>query len=157
MHRWLGRSVEWMLSYKHEVGFITENPAQEAIRAEHSGEDAGFDLYVSRDTVIPKGQIADVPTGVYLDPEDRIWFHIFGRSSTFKKRGLIISIAIIDRGYRGELFAIAHNITDKEVKVFAGERICQIVPHRLIPCRFKRKILLATSKRGDSGFGSTGL
>lgn len=156
MHRWLGRSIEWTLSYQHEVVFETQNKYQYAVREQHRGEDAGFDLFVSKDTKIPPGQVADVPTGVYLSPKDKLWFHIFGRSSTFRKRGLIVNIAVIDHGYRGELFAIAHNFTNKTVKVFAGERICQIVPHRLIPCRFSQGEL-AGSKRGKGGFGSTGL
>jgi len=156
MHRLLGRSIEWILSYQHEVTFITDNKHQYAIREFHRGEDAGFDLYVSQTTHIPAGEVADVPTGIYLDPKDRLWFHIFGRSSTFKKRGLIINIAVIDHGYRGELYAITHNFTNKKVVVEEGDRICQIIPHRLIPCKFSQGDL-SMSKRGRGGFGSSGL
>lgn len=151
MRRAVGRVIEWFLRYEHVVSFKTDNQRP---RTGYVG-DAGYDLYVSRDIDVPPRSVVDIPTGVYIDPKDWIWFEIKARSSTFKKRGMEVQDAIIDRGYRGEMFAVVHNPSDVVIKVKKDERICQVVPHRLIPCKFVSDGL-SSSDRGLGGFGSSG-
>ena len=63
--------------------------------------------------------------------------------------------AIIDKDYRGELFIQVVNNSSVDVTVMPGDRLVQIVPHRLIRANF---VLgeLPGSPRGADGFGSTG-
>ncbi|MHA1225291.1 MAG: dUTP diphosphatase [Candidatus Hodarchaeales archaeon] len=155
MRRIIGKILEWFLLYPRKVFFISDNCHQLEIRNIYKG-DAGYDLYVKGDHLIKPGEVKDIRTGTYISPKDRIWFSIIGRSSSFNKRGIIVNIAVIDNGYRGEIFAIARNISGKDVFIRDGERICQIVPNFLIPVKFKEGKLLE-SDRGKRGFGSTGI
>jgi len=154
MRRLLGRFIEWLLAYRHVVVVETKS-TYSSLPSFHYDDDAGFDLFVSRSMTIPPGDVMDVPSGLMLDPKDRLWFEIKARSSTFRKRGLEVQDAVIDRGYRGEMFAIVHNPTTHNVIIKVGERICQIVPHRVIPCKF-RYGAVSISARGRRGFCSTG-
>lgn len=121
-------------------------------------DDAGIDLYVAVDTVIPPGEFVDVPSGVKVEMPPDVWGMLTGRSSTLRKKGLMVNQGVIDPGYRGELYSGVWNLTRDEVKVAAGERIAQLILignatrlHRLVEVAG-----LSPSDRGTNGFGSTG-
>lgn len=128
----------------------------------HSG-DAGFDLYVSEERVVPAGEFVDVPCGVSIALPDDLWARITGRSSTLRRRGLLVAEGVIDAGYRGPLYAGVWNLTEESVTLPAGDRVAQIVIHPNI-APMLRPILIGQQEfeaiphdgRGTSGFGSTG-
>jgi len=99
--------------------------------------------------------VTEVPSGIAISPKAPVWFEIKARSSTFRNMGLEVLDAVIDHGYRGEMFAIVFNPGPGEVALQPWTRICQIVPHLLLPVRFHWGRVLP-SDRGRSGFGSTG-
>ena len=153
----LGKAVEWALGYEREVifaGFYMVGENSCAPRRSHS-DDAGYDVYVSERTVILSHQVKEVPSGIAVDPKARIWLEIKARSSTFHKLGLEVLDAVIDRGYRGDLFAVVYNPGGTPVIIEPGMRICQLVPHLLLPCKFKAG-KLSFSDRMQRGFGSSG-
>jgi dUTP pyrophosphatase len=90
-------------------------------------------------------------------PED-VWGMIVGRSSTFFKRGLIVNSAVIDQGYRGDLFACVFNPGPEGAWAKAGERLAQLIPMPLLSPGIAtvRVEVLDRSDRGDAGFGSSG-
>jgi len=98
----------------------------------------------------------DIPTGTFVEPVDRFWLSVVGRSSTFRALGVLVNVAIIDRGYRGEIFGVVYNFSKKPVRIASGTRICQVVPHLLVPVKFVCVESLSKSDRGTDGFGSTG-
>jgi len=149
--------VEHCLNYEHEVRFKVDSNVQLEYIEQAYENDAGFDLFVSRDVVIKAGHAEDVPTGVFIEPEEGLYTTIMGRSSTFRERGILVSMNLIDSGYRGEVNAVAYNFTHGTVRIHAGERICQLVFHRLIPVKCKKVLRLNSSMRGEKGFGSSGL
>jgi len=51
--------------------------------------------------------------------------------SSLAREGIIGSFAVVDPGFRGQLTLNLHNVSDKEVTLHEGERIVQIVFHRL--------------------------
>jgi len=106
--------------------------------------------------LIKPNSTAQIPTGICLSARAKIWFEIKGRSSTFSKLGLEVIDAVIDHGFRGEMYSVVYNPTDKAVNVALNSRICQIVPHLLLPCVFIPADRLKSSSRGKKGFGSTG-
>lgn len=124
----------------------------------HYDDDAGLDLIVSQDTVIPAGEFVDVPCGISVELPSWAWGLVTGRSSALRKKGLLVHSGVIDAGYRGPLFAGAFNLKETTVYVKRGERIAQlIVQHN--NTRFVEPIVareLFPSKRGTNGFGSTG-
>jgi dUTP pyrophosphatase len=122
-------------------------------------DDAGLDLIVSEDTVIPPGEFRDVPCGVSVELPERTWAMITGRSSTLRKRRLLVSTGIIDTGYRGPLFAGVWNQDERlQVKVSKGDRIAQLILFANLTMRYPmvRADALNPSERGVAGFGSTG-
>lgn len=125
---------------------------------QHEG-DAGFDLYVSEDTVCAPGAFQDVHCGISMELPTGYWAMVIGRSSTLRKRGLLVTPGHIDNGYRGPLWAGCYNMTGDAVHLKTGERIAQLVPYKLEThnLRWERSASLGSSDRGENSFGSTGL
>ena len=122
----------------------------------HRG-DAGIDLHVSERTVIPVGRFEDVPTNLRVQLPAQSWGLLIGRSSTFRKKGLMVIPGIIDNGYRGPIFSAVYNLGPKSVILEPGERISQLILLPLMhPSMIKEVAELDKSSRGEKGFGSTG-
>lgn len=155
MRKFIGRIIEWFLHYDHEV-IVKEDWKKPKLPFRSYKGDAGYDLFCSKKTTIKAGGSALIPSGISIDPKERIWFHLGPRSSTFRNLGLEVVTAVIDNDYRGELFAQVINPSNEDVTVHRGSRIVQIIPHRLIPIRFKHGEL-SESPRAEKGFGSSGL
>lgn len=123
-------------------------------------DDAGYDLYVSETTTIPPGAFVDIPTGVAVQLPEWAWGMLTGRSSTLRKRGLLVNTGIIDAGYRGELYAGAFNLTQQEVVVEAGDRIAQLIILENSTAVTEMPLIpdeqLDPHDRGTNGFGSSG-
>ena len=121
-------------------------------------DDAGYDLYVSKHVTIPPHAFVDIPTDIAVQLPAETWGLLTGRSSTTRRRGLLVNQGIIDPGYRGELFVGVWNLTDQPVEVKPGERIAQLIV-MLNTTSITR--MLPTDQfdphpRGTNGFGSTG-
>lgn len=167
IRRTLGRLIEWVLGYEREVYFTDEgywvwdeanqshwNMTGKPYKKHES--DAGYDLFINKPVHCKPQTVTEIPSGICVDPKSRIWFEIKSRSSTFHRLHLEVLDAVIDNGYRGELFAIVYNPNDYPILLDPGMRICQIVPHLIVPCRFRMVKQLSDSDRGVGGFGSTG-
>jgi len=62
----------------------------------------------------------------------------------------------IDAGYRNEWGAIVVNLSNEDVVLKKGERICQLIIRKLVDYEFEEVKELPSSNRGLGGFGSTG-
>lgn len=122
-------------------------------------DDAGLDLYVSEDVTVAPGTFETVPTGLAVSLPEWGWGLLTGRSSALL-RGLLVKDAVIDTGYRGELFANAWNLTAEPITVKAGDRIAQLVVMANSTRGFEPVVValddLPRGSRGTRGFGSTG-
>lgn len=98
---------------------------------------------------------AIIPTGIKLEMPNNIWCSIEARSSSSSKM-LITPDAIIDAGYRGELFAVVYNFGYEDYTVKEGEMLVQVIFHERILAEMKEVDKLGESERGEAGFGSTG-
>lgn len=121
--------------------------------------DAGLDLVVSETVSIPPGDFRDVHCGASVELPRWSWGLITGRSSTIRRKGLLVTQGVIDEGYRGPLFAGVWNLTDEIVTVKKGERVAQLIvldnsTRHLRPVEVAE---LEESERGERGFGSTGV
>lgn len=124
-------------------------------------DDAGFDLYTSERTEIPAGAFIDIPTNIAIELPYWAWGMLTGRSSTLRKRGLLVHTGIIDPGYRGELYAGAFNLTGETVVVEAGERVAQFIIIQNATAEVDIELLgpdesFNPHPRGEQGFGSSG-
>lgn len=119
-------------------------------------DDAGYDLFASAPAVVHPGQFADIPTGVAMSLPFGIWARITGRSSTFRRRGLLVVDGTIDTSYTGELFTGVINLTPIPVEIATGERLAQMILHPVVHVGSVWADELPATRRGSAGFGSTG-
>ncbi|KKM74003.1 hypothetical protein LCGC14_1404770 [marine sediment metagenome] len=98
----------------------------------------------------PLGFSTAIPEGYY--------FKVVPRSGLALWDGISIvnSPGTIDAGYRNEWMAIVVNISNKEVILKKGDRICQIIFSKMYNYDFIDADELPQSDRGFGGFGSTG-
>ncbi len=98
----------------------------------------------------PLGFATAIPEGYY--------FKVVPRSGLALWDGLTIlnTPGTIDAGYRNEWMAIVANLSNKEVTLRKGERICQIILCKLPGYEIIETDELPDSERGLGGFGSTG-
>lgn len=107
-----------------------------------------------------------ITTGVYLElpePVDKgeyieiIEAQLRPRSGASLKESKVAILGTIDNAYRGELGVILNNTSDKNIYIFKGERIAQVVINTIR--KYKNIEIvneLNESNRGSNGFGSTG-
>jgi len=134
------------------------DPAATVPTRAHDG-DAGLDLYACEAVTVWAGERASVRTGIALEIPPGHAGLVLPRSGLAARHGIALVNApgLIDAGYRGEVRVLLLN-TDGEshFEVAPGDRIAQLL---LVPFAAAEAVEvqeLATSERGDGGFGSTG-
>jgi dUTP pyrophosphatase len=122
--------------------------------------DAGCDLVARADAVLaPAGGRATIATGIALKIPEGYAGLVLPRSGLAARHGVTCLNApgLIDPGYRGEVAVILVN-TDPSTpyEIYRGDRIAQLVICRVEEARFVVVASLATSERGEGGFGHSG-
>lgn len=120
------------------------------------GNDAGWDLHVLRAWCVPAGEGTDVPTGVAVAIPDGWYGRIVGRSSAFRKKGLIVMEGTIDAGFRGELYSYCYNPGPVDVWLEPGDSVAQLIVLPVPTVEWHQVGELPPSSRGTNGFGSSG-
>lgn len=131
------------------------------IPARGSEKAAGYDLYACTETkiIIAPHNTVKVGTGLAIEIPDGYFGAIFARSGLATKNGLRPSncVGVCDSDYRGEYIIALHNDTDIPQVINPMERIAQLVVMPFLEVEFEEVNELDDTKRGDGGFGSTGL
>jgi len=107
-----------------------------------------FDFCVREETCIPAGKIVLVPTGVIVKVPDGFGLAVVARSSTGRKKNILVPFGLVDNDYYGpqdEIFIQAYNI---------GDRVAQGIFVRLAKAEWVEK--KSTAKKQSRGSGSTG-
>lgn len=122
---------------------------------------AGMDLYaaVEEPTLLKKGEIKLIPTGISISIDKGYEAQIRPRSGLSLKHGisLVNTPGTIDSDYRGEINLIMINFSSEDFTINRGDRVAQMVINKVeIPSIVEVENLDDTS-RGTGGFGSTGL
>ena len=119
---------------------------------------AGYDFECAENTTIHPHAIVLIPTGIKCQIDDGYYLQLALRSSTPKKKGLMLAngIGIIDSDYynnpdnEGHIMFQVYNFTDTTVDILKGERIGQ----GMFMKYFKTDDDVASGIR-TGGFGST--
>jgi len=120
-------------------------------------EDAGMDLHAVEAVSFAPGETKLVPTGLAIELPSGYEAQIRPRSGLALKYSITLpnSPATIDPGYRGEIRVIVQNLGREVFTVEPGERIAQMVVARYEAVEWEEGDL-SDSRRGESGFGSSG-
>lgn len=120
---------------------------------------AGYDLYAHEGATIKPHETAKIGTGVAIQPPKDTFGAVFARSGLAAKQGLRPAncVGVCDYDYTGEYIVALHNDSNEERVIEAGERIGQVVFIPYINVSFIEVNELEETKRGDGGFGSTGV
>ncbi len=116
-----------------------------------------FDLYSRLDFTIPAKSLERLPTNVIVATPKGYMLEIKDRSSTLKKKGLLVTTGYIDNDYCGETDEIllqVYNLTENDVKIEKGERLGQGVFIKIEIGEWEEVDTMESKDRG--GFGSTG-
>ena len=135
-----------------EVKFIGNIPTQETDGA------GGWDIKCSELTTIAYGETKKVPTGLYVEVPHGYRLRLSLRSGMGSK-GFIMgnAPALIDSDYRGEVCVIITNLSSMQHTFKPGDRIAQCWLEKIIPIKWTQVEKLSETKRGEKGFGSTGV
>jgi len=117
-------------------------------------------LYNTQDFYIPPKASRLLSTGIKVEIPYGFMLEIKNKSGMAYKRQLLVGACVIDPGYDGEVYINLHNIGAETQVIKAGDKIAQAVMIPIIHCGIEEvdtdQFLNFHSRRGDSGFGSTG-
>lgn len=123
---------------------------------------AGYDLYCKNKMYIKPMEIVKIDTGIRVNMMNDVncMGLIFPRSGLSSKSNLRLcnSVGLVDQDYHGPLIVCLQNIGKEEEFLPELARVAQIVfcYHNNNSIDFV-KSFNTTTKRGDGGFGSTGV
>ena len=126
--------------------------------------DAGLDLYSSQDLFIPVGMTAKISTDIAVNIDPGYYAQVSDRSGCAVK-GLTVGAGVIDAGYNGHMCVVIHNINNRTSNdamfrygyiVRKGDRIAQLLVHKIELPEVEEVTEFEESARGTSGFNSTG-
>lgn len=106
--------------------------------------------------ILLKGQRTLIPLGFALQlPEG--YEAIVRPRSGLSKKGIDVAIGTVDKGYTAEISACVINNSGDDFRIGNAERICQLAIREAPKVNFVKVEKLEETKRGENGWGSTGL
>lgn len=118
--------------------------------------DAALDIYSNEDKILNPGELHKFSTGFATDfPEDYVGL-IYRRSGLAVKGVVPPGTAVIDSNYRGEWLVPMINLSKEVYEIKKGDRIAQLIFHKIDKFIVEEVGELSESNRGDGGFGSSG-
>ncbi len=122
---------------------------------------AGMDLraFIKNPIILKPLERCLVPTGLYIELPVGYEAQIRPRSGLALKKGITVlnTPGTIDSDYRGEIGVILINLSNEDVTIEDGERICQMVIAKHEHVNLQLTENLTSTERGQGGFGHTGI
>ena len=123
---------------------------------------AGLDISACLDepVTLNQGEIKMIPTGLKAQTDCKdVAMLIYPRSGLSSKYGVSLAncVGVVDSDYRGEWFIPLINHGKEPFTVTNGMRIAQLVPTRVLFPEIEVSGSLDDTKRGEGGFGSSGI
>ena len=122
---------------------------------------AGLDLRACiKSKIIIEPNSSDlIPTGLAIHLRDKsLTGLILPRSGLGHKHGIVLGnlVGLIDSDYQGELMISCWNRSQDSFTIEKGDRIAQLVVVPIVQAQFVEVDEFTETKRGTSGFGSSG-
>jgi len=124
----------------------------------HPG-DAGLDLFACEPITLGPGESTVVKTGIAIALPPNTEGQVRPRSGLAAKHQVSVlnTPGTIDEGYRGEVGVILVNFGKQPFEVEHGMKIAQLVVKPVICVVVEEVDELTETRRGEGGFGSTGV
>jgi dUTP pyrophosphatase len=100
-----------------------------------------------------------IPTGLFIELPENYEAQIRPRSGLAFKNGITVlnSPGTIDADYRGEIKVLLVNLSGQDFTLQPGDRIAQMVIARCEQAEWQSETELSETKRGEGGYGHTGI
>ncbi|MEL4457353.1 dUTP diphosphatase [Lutimonas vermicola] len=129
--------------------------------AYETSSSAGMDLRanLSENVTLKPLERAVVKTGLFIALPPGFEAQVRPRSGLAAKFGISVLNApgTIDADYRGEIGVILVNLSNENFSINDGDRIAQLIIARYVHTKWEEVNVLDVTKRGQGGFGSTGI
>ena len=137
------------------------NKSNNPLPSYESESSAGMDLkaFTSNDITINPLERTIIKTGLFMSLPIGYEGQVRSRSGLSIKHGVCVlnSPGTIDSDYRGEIGVILINLSNDPFVISSGDRIAQLVIAKHDQGEWIEVNELELTKRGDKGFGSTGI
>ncbi len=123
-------------------------------------DDSGWDL-IGLEIIEKRHNVFLFDTGIQIEPPKGYYTEIYPRSSIYKTDFIQAnSVGIIDSGYRGNIMIplryIGQDNAKEAIEQLKGCRIAQLILRKHVASELVEVSSLTDTKRGASGFGSSG-
>ncbi len=122
---------------------------------------AGMDIRanINESIILKTLERVVVKTGLFIALPIGYEAQVRPRSGLAAKKGITVlnSPGTIDADYRGEIGVILVNLSNEDFYIKDGERIAQLVIAKHARLNWEVVDVLEETKRGENGFGSTGV
>lgn len=122
-------------------------------RAHH--DDAGIDLYACGEHMVAPHTTVMIPLGIAMEIEEGYVGLMWDKSSIGSKSIKTLG-GVIDAGYRGEVTAMVHNLSNESYTFEHGHKVAQMIIQKVEFPEIIESEELSDSHRGAGSFGSTG-
>jgi dUTP pyrophosphatase len=119
---------------------------------------AGYDLAAAENKTVPARGKAIIKTGLAIKVPYGCYGRIAPRSGLSWKNHLDVGAGVCDTDFTGEYGVILFNHSETDFEVKIGDRIAQLILEKIEPDAAVEEVAeLPATKRGEGGFGSTGI
>ncbi len=126
----------------------------------HTEDSAGVDLAAAIDEPITLKPLERklIPTGLAIEVPKGYEAQVRARSGLSLKHGITAAngVGTVDADFRGELCAILVNLSNEDFTIEPGMRVAQMILKKYETIEWQESDKLSQTKRGESGYGSTG-
>lgn len=137
------------------------NNSKHELPAYATNGSAGMDLRanIEEPIILQPMQRVLVPTGIKIALPIGYEVQVRPRSGMALKHGITCANTpgTVDADYRGDVGVILINLSDKPFTINDGDRIAQMVVNKYERIEWEPVTELSETKRGEGGFGHTGI
>lgn len=117
--------------------------------------DVGLDLFSNQELVLKSGERRFCQTGIAMEFDTDYAALVWDKSS-IANSGIKTIGGVFEGTYRGEYMIGLVNLGDKDYEIKQGQKIAQLLFHKIERAEINQVDELSESVRGEGGFGSTG-
>lgn len=144
---------------KVAIHIIAEEGVEIPQYASQGASGADVQAYLQEEVSLLPGEKALIPTGLRFAIPVGYEIQVRPRSGLAAKHGITVlnTPGTVDADYRGEVKVIVVNHGTEPFTITSGMRIAQLVIAPVVQAEFIPSADLVATKRGEGGFGHTGL